>query len=71
MGKQSEKEWLYVLCITDSLCCTLETKTMLSVNYTPIKYLKKHKIILESLKKWNNSGYSKMDGPRDFYIKWC
>ena len=51
MGKQSEKEWLYVLCITDSLCCTLETKTMLSVNYTPIKYLKKHKIILESLKK--------------------
>ena len=24
------------ICITDSLCCTLETNTTLQVNYTPI-----------------------------------
>ena len=51
MGKQSEKEWIYAcMCgcvcgcvcayITKSLCCTLETNTTLSINYTPIKFLK-------------------------------
>ena len=28
------------ICITDSLCCTLETNAMLQVNYTPIRYKK-------------------------------
>ena len=28
MGKESEKEWIYV-CITESLCCTPETNTTL------------------------------------------
>ena len=29
MGKESEKEWVSVCSITDSLCCTSETKTIL------------------------------------------
>ena len=31
VGKESEKEWLYVyvLCISESLCCTSETNTTL------------------------------------------
>ena len=29
------------MCITDSLCCTAESNTTLSINYTPIKIKKK------------------------------
>ena len=35
MGKEPEKEWIYVY-ITESLCCTPETNTTLKINYTPI-----------------------------------
>ena len=36
MKEDSKNEWIYV-CITDSLCCTLETNTALLISYTPIK----------------------------------
>ena len=29
MGKESKKEWRLYIFITDSLCCTAETKTIL------------------------------------------
>ena len=29
MGKESKKEWEHVMCITDTLCCTVETNTKL------------------------------------------
>ena len=28
---------IYMICITESLCCTQETNTTLSINYTSIK----------------------------------
>ena len=41
-GKESEKEYTHThtyiytyVCITESLCCTLETNTTLLINYTP------------------------------------
>ena len=38
MGKESKKKRMDVcICITDSLCCTPETKTTLLIEYTPIK----------------------------------
>ena len=37
------------ICITDSFCCTPETNTTLSVNYTPIKFnLKKTQWVITS-----------------------
>ena len=29
MGKESKKEWIICICITDSLCCRAETNTTL------------------------------------------
>ena len=29
MGKEPQKEWIYDICITDSLCCTPEINTTL------------------------------------------
>ena len=40
MGKESEKECEFI-CITDSLCCTPETNTIL---YAPIKIFKERVI---------------------------
>ena len=31
------------ICITNSLCCTFEANTILSINYTPVKLEKKKK----------------------------
>ena len=37
MGKESLKIFDLCICITDSLGCTPETNTTLSISYTPIK----------------------------------
>ena len=42
--KNLKKKDIYV-CITESLCCTSETKTTLCINYTSIKKCKKRKDI--------------------------
>ena len=36
-GKEIQKRVDICIYITDSLCCTVETNTTLSINYTPIK----------------------------------
>ena len=46
-GKEYEKECIYI-CITESLCCTVEINTKLLVNYTSIKkklFLKNHYLL--------------------------
>ena len=43
LGKESKKSLDICICITDSLCCTPETNTTLSINHTPIKNFKKTK----------------------------
>ena len=35
------------VCITESLCCTPETKTTLLINYTPKRKIKKQKFTSE------------------------
>ena len=40
-GKESEKRLDICIRITDSLCCTAESNTILSINSTPIKILNK------------------------------
>ena len=35
MGKESEKEWIYMY-ITEPLCCTHENNMTLKINYIPI-----------------------------------
>ena len=41
MGKESKKTVDLCICITDSLCCILETNTTLPINYTSIMIKKK------------------------------
>ena len=42
-GKEIQKRGDICICIADSLCCTVETNTILQSNYTPIKiFLKRH-----------------------------
>ena len=36
-GKSIQKRGDLCICIADSLCCIVETNTILSSNYTPIK----------------------------------
>ena len=36
-AKESKKRLDACICITDSLCCTPETNTTLSINYIPVK----------------------------------
>ena len=39
MGKESEKEWIYIyMCIAELLCCIPEINTTLYVDYTLINF---------------------------------
>jgi len=42
MGKESKKEWIYVY-ITDSLCCTAESNTILNQLYSNKNFFKEGK----------------------------
>ena len=46
MGKEFEKKVGTCICITESLCCTLETNTTLFINFTPVQNKKVLKIKL-------------------------
>ena len=42
MGKESKKEWIYAY-ITDSLCCTAESNTILNQLYSNKNFFKEGK----------------------------
>ena len=54
------------ICITDSLCCTLETNTILYINYTPVKILKKYYICIEKIKRYRRPWYKKL---KSFFLQ--